>query len=74
MLNQESDEIFPDHELVYVKVGETTKVCPKCGCTNMVYFQTMERKVCSNCPTQIYWGRDYGQPQLNGNNRQVEVV
>lgn len=45
----------------------TTKLCPKCGDTDLVCIATQELKLCTNCfdeeglPTKIPWFKEEGE-------------
>lgn len=43
---------------------QSTKVCRKCGCTDLIELRSIERKRCSNCRRLIYWPLTEGQKPL----------
>lgn len=34
---------------------QTTKICPKCGTSDLVLLRSINRKVCSECGIDILW-------------------
>lgn len=46
----------------------STKVC-RCGCTNLIKFESLNRKRCSECNKIIFWPLTTGQKPLNGSHR-----
>lgn len=44
----------------------TTKVCPKCGCTNLIEFTSQNIKMCIKCKpyTYIRWDLEPKQKSL----------
>lgn len=39
----------------------TTKVCPKCGCSDLVLLHGEDKKMCTKCLYEIDWPLDEGQ-------------
>ena len=44
--------------------GGTTKVCPGCLNTFLFELRTMNKKVCTDCGTEIEWSLEKGQKSL----------
>lgn len=42
----------------------TTKVCPGCLNTDLLELRTMNKKVCTDCGTEIEWNLEKGQKSL----------
>ena len=42
----------------------TTKVCPGCLNTALLELRTMNKKVCTDCGTEIGWSLEKGQKTL----------
>jgi transcription initiation factor TFIIIB Brf1 subunit/transcription initiation factor TFIIB len=37
---------------------KTTKICPKCGNTNLVMLSTLNQKRCTDCGEVIKWKKE----------------
>lgn len=46
----------------------STRAC-RCGSTDLIQFESLNRKRCSNCNKLMYWPLDAGQERLNGHHR-----
>lgn len=42
----------------------TTKICPKCGCTEMSLMHGEDKKLCTGCGTEIDWPLEPGQKSI----------
>ena len=43
---------------------ESTKSCPKCGCTALVLLTTLNKKICGDCGEHIPWYLEKGQKSI----------
>lgn len=50
----------------------STKACPKCGCTVLRLFRTLNYKQCHRCLHSFPWTLDPGQKPLIGPSRTLE--
>lgn len=52
----------------------TTKICPKCGCTEMSLMHGEDKKLCTGCGTEIEWPLEPGQKSIFKKNVVGESV
>lgn len=45
---------------------QTTRVCPTCGCCNLVLIGSQNMKICPDCKTKIQWVLQSGQKGVHG--------
>ena len=43
----------------------STKVCPKCGNTQLLTFTSRNKKACTDCHTEFGWYLEEGQKPLH---------
>lgn len=43
---------------------KTTKICPKCGCTDLSLLHGEDKKLCTGCGHEIDWPLDEGQKSI----------
>jgi len=46
------------------EAGQTTKYCPNCHNTKLLLLQTFNKKICTDCNTEIPWFLDKKQKPL----------
>lgn len=42
----------------------TTKICPECSCEQLSLLHGEDKKLCTNCGTEIDWPLDPGQKSV----------
>lgn len=48
--------------------NQSTKICPKCGCTDLSLLHGEDKKLCTGCGHEIDWPLDEGQKSLFKSN------
>lgn len=48
--------------------NQSTKTCPKCGCTDLSLLHGEDKKLCTGCGHEIEWPLDEGQKSLFKHN------
>ncbi len=43
---------------------QSTRVCPKCGCTDLSLLHGEDKKLCTGCGHEIDWPLDEGQKSI----------